>query len=127
MKASRFYPRGVREAEAAATAALELIFKQRLKSANVVPAVKPTLFRARAGRGLTQYHPLSKLTATVYPTSYAASRREIARSFATTGKARKFQYSVIKYTSSPSDFSSEFLNNRYLDTRVCICHVIQQF
>jgi hypothetical protein len=37
--------RGASEAVAAA-AALELIFKQRLKSANVVPAVKPALLRA---------------------------------------------------------------------------------
>jgi len=38
-------------AAAAAAAALELIFKQRLKSANVVPAVKTTLLRAPPGRG----------------------------------------------------------------------------
>jgi len=36
----------IRGASEAAAAALELIFKQRLKSANVVPAVKPALLRA---------------------------------------------------------------------------------
>jgi len=43
--------RGASKAAAAAAAALELIFKQRLKSANVVPAVKTTLLRAPPGRG----------------------------------------------------------------------------
>lgn len=62
-------------AAAAADAALELIFKQRLKSANVVPAVKTTLLRAPPGRGLTQYHPLSKLTGAAYPAAYPAASR----------------------------------------------------
>lgn len=61
------YPRGV----AAVAAALELIFKQQLKSANVVPVVKMTLLRAPPSHGLTQYHPLSKLTEAA---AYAASR-----------------------------------------------------
>lgn len=43
--------RGASKAAAAAAAALELIFKQRLKSANVVSAVKTTLLRAPPGRG----------------------------------------------------------------------------
>lgn len=65
---------GVSKAAAAAAAAFELIFKQQLKSANVVSAVKMTLLRAPPSRGLTQYHPLSKLTEAAYPAAYAASR-----------------------------------------------------
>lgn len=88
----------------AAAAALELIFKQRLKSANVVPAVKTTLLRAPPGRGLTQYYPLSKLTGAAHPAAYAAPRRgrrrdAKQRKIAHVGQEKNAYLATIKYTS----------------------------